>query len=523
MTGKTTWDGRVNALPQSSREWRWNFSRVIAGHSHGALLGLVSSVGTDTQLVTAYVRDSLSRITRLVEKVQGVTHDARFTYDTAGRLSTVTRDGVLATTYAYDANGNRLSKVGPGVSETGVYDDQDRMLSYGTAGYTYGANGELQTKVVGTDTTKYSYDALGNLTHVALPNGTAIDYLIDAQNRRIGKKVNGTLVQGFLYQGQLTPVAELDSTGTIVSRFVYATGINVPDFMVKGGVTYRLLRDHLGSVRLVVDVATGTVAQRIDYDEFGIETQNTNPGFQPFGYAGGLTDASTGLVRFGARDYEAVSGRWTAKDQSGFGGGQNLYCYADADPINKIDPKGRNPILIAVGVGLVSGVVNAGQVWITNPNATVGDLLQAFGVGFAGGFVGAIVAMAAPFEALTVGGAALLSAAGAVLGGATSALTQYFTNPGGRVCWQEVKESAIRSAIFAPIGGAVSQWAGVGEAWAGAAPSFGGGAFPALLGGGFEAFLNLSFGTLLLGPDTPSRGEVWPGDYDHSPDGGGVP
>ena len=61
----------MNALPQSSREWRWNFSRVIAGHSHGALLGLVSSVGTDTQLVTAYVRDSLSRITRLVEKVQG--------------------------------------------------------------------------------------------------------------------------------------------------------------------------------------------------------------------------------------------------------------------------------------------------------------------------------------------------------------------------------------------------------------------------------------------------------------------
>ena len=314
---------------------------TYAYDSHGALLGLVSSVGTDTQMVTAYVRDSLSRITRLVEKVQGVTHDARFTYDTAGRLWTVTRDGVLSATYSYDANGNRLSKVGPGVSEAGVYDDQDRMTSYGTAGYTYGANGELQAKVVGTDTTRYTYDALGNLTHVALPNGTAIDYIIDAQNRRVGKKINGTLVQGFLYQGQLTPVAELDGAGAIVSRFVYASGINVPDFMVKGGVTYRLLRDHLGSVRLVVDVATGTVAQRIDYDEFGVETQNTNPGFQPFGYAGGLTDAATGLVRFGARDYDPVAARWTAKDPIGFAGEQqNLYDYVSGDPINSRDPYG---------------------------------------------------------------------------------------------------------------------------------------------------------------------------------------
>ncbi len=44
---------------------------TYAYDSHGALLGLVSSVGTDTQLVTGYVRDSLGRITRLVEKIQG--------------------------------------------------------------------------------------------------------------------------------------------------------------------------------------------------------------------------------------------------------------------------------------------------------------------------------------------------------------------------------------------------------------------------------------------------------------------
>jgi RHS repeat-associated protein len=127
----------------------------------------------------------------------------------------------------------------------------------------------------------------------------------------------------------------------VVARFVYATGVNVPDYLVRGDSTYRLVRDHLGSVRLVVHVASGTVAQRIRYDEYGIETENTNPGWQPFGYAGGLVDAQTGLVRFGARDYHPVAGRWTAKDPIGFAGGAtSLYKYAANDPINYQDEAG---------------------------------------------------------------------------------------------------------------------------------------------------------------------------------------
>ena len=77
--------------------------------------------------------------------------------------------------------------------------------------------------------------------------------------------------------------------------------------------------------------------------------QDTNPGFQPFGYAGGLYDQDTGLVRFGARDYDPVTGRWTAKDPIRFRGGQaNLYQYVFSDPINMIDPSG----LAALGVCL---------------------------------------------------------------------------------------------------------------------------------------------------------------------------
>ncbi len=115
--------------------------------------------------------------------------------------------------------------------------------------------------------------------------------------------------------------------------------------MVQGSTTYRILSDHLGSVRLVVNTATGAVAQRIDYDEFGNITADTNPGFQPFGFAGGLYDVDTKLTRFGARDYDAQTGRWTTKDPIDFAGGTNLYAYVHNDPINRTDPEGLADII----------------------------------------------------------------------------------------------------------------------------------------------------------------------------------
>jgi YD repeat-containing protein len=49
-----------------------------------------------------------------------------------------------------------------------------------------------------------------------------------------------------------------------------------------------------GSVHLVVDVQTGAIAQQLAYDAFGQVIEDTSPGFQPFGFAGGLYDVETG-------------------------------------------------------------------------------------------------------------------------------------------------------------------------------------------------------------------------------------
>ena len=292
-----------------------------------------------------YTRDNAGRITQKTETVSGQTDAYGYTYDLTGRLSTVVKNGVSTVTYSYDQNGNRLSRNGV----TGTYDTQDRLLSYGANTYSYTANGERTTKTTGTQVANYTYDVLGNLTQATLPTGTAIEYVIDGKNRRIGKRVNGALMQGFLYQNKYNPIAELDGSGNIISRFVYGSRFNVPDYMVKGATTYRIISDHLGSLRLVINSATGVIEQRMDYDEFGNVLQDTNPGFQPFGFAGGLYDRDTQLVRFGARDYDAEIGRWTSKDPIKFKGGDaNLYGYVLNDPINWVDQTGNGPIGIAV-------------------------------------------------------------------------------------------------------------------------------------------------------------------------------
>ncbi|MEO7973915.1 MAG: hypothetical protein ABIU84_10055, partial [Thermoanaerobaculia bacterium] len=104
-------------------------------------------------------------------------------------LKEVKRDGTTVATYAYDANGNRTSWTDGWGSGSATYDAQDRMLTRGAATYAYTANGELLSKTEGAYSQSTTYDVLGNLLHVTLPDGVAIDYDIDAQNRRIGKKV----------------------------------------------------------------------------------------------------------------------------------------------------------------------------------------------------------------------------------------------------------------------------------------------------------------------------------------------
>ncbi len=345
--------------PQNGRPISSTLGTVADALSYdtfGELARYDAQAGATGLLSDAYTYDPLGRITGKTETIGGVTHTDGYHYDVAGRLVEVDRDGASIGQYSYDANDNRTSvTTASGATTTSTYDARDRLMQAGGTTYASTVNGDIQSmtdKTTGAATT-YSYDTPGALVKVILPNGTRIDYTLDGLHRRIGKQVDGIPVQGFLYGlNPLRPAAELDGAGAVVSRFVYAGNRGAPAYMVKGGAAYRLINDQLGSPRLVVDMATGQIVQRMDYDAFGAVITDTNPGFQPFGFAGGLYDRQTGLVHDGARDYDPRTGRWTARDPLLFDGGQtNLYVYAGDDPVNGRDANGLGGSVTVGGNG----------------------------------------------------------------------------------------------------------------------------------------------------------------------------
>ena len=284
-------------------------------------------------------RDLVGRVTAATLTDGGSPVKLGFGYDAAARLASADRDGAR-TAYGYDARGNRLEANGPGGLRDATFDVLDRLTRDGSASFEYDGGGRLARRVDGGAVTKLAYDLLGNLTGVDLPDGRRVEYVVDGLGRRVGKRLDGKLVAGWLYLDQRA-VAQLGSDGSVVATFGYVGDSPTPAFMVRGGRTYVILSDWLGSPRLVVDAATGSVAQALDYDAFGRVISDSQPGFQPFGFAGGLYDPDTGLVRFGARDYDAATGRWSTLDPLGFGGGDsNLYRYALGDPVNVVDRSG---------------------------------------------------------------------------------------------------------------------------------------------------------------------------------------
>ena len=61
------------------------------------------------------------------------------------------------------------------------------------------------------------------------------------------------------------------------------------------------------------------------------------------GQYGYYTDRETGLVLMGHRYYDPGTGRFLTRDPIGYGGGMNLYGYADGNPVNESDPDGFAP------------------------------------------------------------------------------------------------------------------------------------------------------------------------------------
>lgn len=117
----------------------------------------------------------------------------------------------------------------------------------------------------------------------------------------------------WMYHGQLRIVGEVmyvtPTQPTLRYRvYGYIGERRLPVVMLEkvGEVetTYRLFGDHLGSLRAVVRVSDGKAVQWMrhgPWGELGTDDDVVVAGFArvPFGFAAGIYDEATGLVRFG--------------------------------------------------------------------------------------------------------------------------------------------------------------------------------------------------------------------------------
>jgi RHS repeat-associated protein len=270
-----------------------------------------------------------------------------YEYDLAARLAAVYEDGLLAESYGYDDNGNRLSSLNADGVFDAAFDDQDRLLEYGDDAFTWTDNGELYstTDTASGDTTTFAYDATGNLRGVGLPDGRSrgvprrrprpagrqagerrararVALARPAAARRGARRRGQRGREVCLRRRRQRAGADGDADGDV------PVGHGPPRQRAAGD------RHRDGGGR------AGARLRRLGAGAAGHE-----PRAAAFWFAGGLYDPDTGLVRFGARDYDAETGRWTAKDPVRFGGGVNLYEYAASDPSNMRDPSGRDPEL----------------------------------------------------------------------------------------------------------------------------------------------------------------------------------
>ena len=302
---------RDNGLPEAVSGGGLSLDRTFNGY--GELKTLDFQAGGTSLYSWDLIRDDLGRVTDKTEVIEGITSNYVYTYDDAGRLQAVEMDGTQVEWYGYGTHGFREAEI--------------NSLKTGSGRY------------IG-DKIEYEYSSRGELLRVDLPDGRVVEYANDPIGRRIAKKIDGVVVEKYLWEGRTRLLAVYDGSDTLLMRFEYADG-RMPVAMIKSGVFYSLAYDQVGSLRLVVD-SSGNVVKRVDYDSFGNVVADSELSFQvPLGFAGGLHDRDTRLVRFGFRDYEPDTGRWTAIDPILFNGGDyDLYGYCVNDPVNWIDPFG---------------------------------------------------------------------------------------------------------------------------------------------------------------------------------------
>ena len=148
---------------------------------------------TEPGRVTTFAYDTKGNLQTKTVKAGTKTSTWKYTYNGSGQLLTETGPRGDVTSYEYDSQSN-LAKVTNAlghVTKITSYDANGRPLTLQDPNglvttLAYDVRGRLTSRAVGTETTTYAHDAVGNLTKAVLPDGTWLAYTYDAAHRLTG-------------------------------------------------------------------------------------------------------------------------------------------------------------------------------------------------------------------------------------------------------------------------------------------------------------------------------------------------
>ncbi|CCH48500.1 RHS repeat domain-containing protein [Pseudodesulfovibrio piezophilus] len=309
--------------------------------------------------------DQNGRIAEKIETIKGKSIKWTYSYDKKGRLFEAHLDNRLVCQCHYDRGGRRQQDYFPRTHGSQLrnyhYRMDNRLQQAGNNGYTHDKQGFRSIWNSGGKYTLYEYKSDYRLLKAEKRETWEIfEFSHDDNGQRQVKTCNGEVVEAYQWLDFIRLAGFHD--GEIGYRFIYEDKERTPYAMQRedGAVAY-LYYDQIGSLRVVAH-KSGNVIKEVLYDPFGGIIEDTNPDFRiPIGFAGGLHDRDLGFVRFGWRDYDTFTSRWTAPDPIGDAGGDpDWYGYCLDDPVNGIDPLGLF-VFGKTGLGIFPGIGTDGS------------------------------------------------------------------------------------------------------------------------------------------------------------------
>ena len=340
FSGTGSFGFTYDALSRRTQMTRPNgLKSVYAYDNLSRLLSVLHQSGSTTLDGASYTVDNAGNRTSKTDQLAGVT--SNYTYDPIYELTQVTQAANTTESYTYDPVGNRLSSLG--VSSY-TNNSSNELTSTPSTTYTYDSNGNTQTKVVGSNTTSYTWDFENRLSSVTLPgSGGTVSFAYDPFGRRT-KKVSSAGTSVFAYDGD-NLIEETNSAGSIVARYAQTQYVDEPLAMLRSGTTSYFETDGSGSTTSLSN-ASGALAQTYTFDSFGKTTNSSGSLTNPFQYTSRELDSETNLYYFRARYFDPNVGRFISEDPLSWSVGTNYYSYVQNSPLNLLDPSGLAPCKI---------------------------------------------------------------------------------------------------------------------------------------------------------------------------------